>query len=195
MPASAVSSLRSAYRLEAATLTWNVVGTVVLVLAAAGASSVALLGFALDSLLEIAASSIVIWELAAGDQRRQARALRLLGLAFAVLAAYLLVQSVTALAASHRPGSSALGIVWTALTAAAMFSLAWAKHRVGTALANPVVIAEGRVTLVDALLASAVVIGLALNAAAGLWWADTAIGLVIAFYAAREARTLLAGHA
>src|SRR3954451_23900537 len=97
--------LRTAYRLEGATLAWNVAGTVVLVLAAAAAGSVALVAFALDSMLEIGATAVVIWELRGGG-RRQERALRLLGAAFAVLAAYLVVQPVVALAAGHRPHAS-----------------------------------------------------------------------------------------
>jgi divalent metal cation (Fe/Co/Zn/Cd) transporter len=182
--------LRTAYRLEGATLAWNVAGTVVLVLAAAAAGSVALVAFALDSLLEIGASAVVIWELRGGGHRQE-RALRLLGAAFAVLAAYLVVQSVVALAAGHRPHTSPAGIAWTGATVVVMLVLAAGKRRTGTLLGNPVVVAEARVTLIDAVLAAAVLAGLALNAAAGLWWADTAAGLVVAGYAAREARVLL----
>jgi len=182
--------LRTAYRLEGATLAWNVAGTVVLVLAAAAAGSVALVAFALDSLLEIGASAVVIWELRGGGHRQE-RALRLLGAAFAVLAAYLVVQSVVALAAGHRPHASPAGIAWTGATVVVMLALAAGKRRTGTLLGNPVVVAEARVTLIDAVLVAAVLAGLALYAAAGVWWADTAAGLVVAGYAAREARVLL----
>ena len=103
---------------------------------------------------------------------RQRRALRLIGDAFAALAVYLLVQSTGVLAAGYRPGHSVPGIAWTAVTAAAMFALAAGKARTGRALGNPVLSTEGRVTLVDGILASAVLAGLALNAGAGLWWAD-----------------------
>ncbi len=80
--------------------------------------------------------------------------------------------------------------MWTAITAAVMFALAYGKRRTGRALANPVLTAEGRVTVIDALLAVAVLLGLALNAAAGWWWADPAAGLVIVYYALVEARTI-----
>jgi divalent metal cation (Fe/Co/Zn/Cd) transporter len=94
------------------------------------------------------------------------------------------------LAAGYRPGPSVLGIAWTAVTAAAMFALAAGKARTGRALGNPVLSMEGRVTLVDGILASAVLAGLALNAGAGLWWADPLAALVIVFYALREARAI-----
>lgn len=79
-------------------------------------------------------------------------------------AAYLTVQTITGFALGYRPHHSPLGLVWTALTATAMFALAAGKHRTGQALANPVLIIEGRVTTIDALLACAVFLGLALNA-------------------------------
>ena len=80
------------------------------------------------------------------------------------------------------------GIVWTAVTAAAMFALAAGKARTGRALDNPVLLTEGRVTAVDGILAVAVLLGLTLNAAAGWWWADPAAGYVLVLYAAREVR-------
>jgi divalent metal cation (Fe/Co/Zn/Cd) transporter len=94
------------------------------------------------------------------------------------------------LATGYRPHHSVLGIVWTAVTSAAMFALAAGKARTGRALGNKVLATEGRVTLVDAILAVAVLAGLVLNAAAGLWWADPLAALVIVFYALREAREI-----
>jgi divalent metal cation (Fe/Co/Zn/Cd) transporter len=83
------------------------------------------------------------------------------------------------------------GIVWTAVTALVMFALAIGKARVGTALNNPVLKTEGRVTMVDGILATAVLLGLTLNAALGWWWADPAAGYVLLFYAVKEARGAL----
>ena len=191
LPASrAAVLLRRGRALEVITLGWNVAGIVVLAVAALGARSVALAGFGLDSLIEIGASTVVLWELSGTGEDRQRRALRLIGVAFAALAAYLAVQSAVVLAAGYRPGPSVLGIAWTAVTAAAMFALAAGKARTGRALGNPVLSTEGRVTLVDGILASAVLAGLALNAGAGLWWADPLAALVIVFYALREARAI-----
>lgn len=173
--------------LEVATLAWNVVGVGVLAVAAVRAHSVALAGFGLDSLIEIGASTVVLWELSGTGEERQRRALRLIAGAFVALALYLLVQTTVVLALGSRPGHSPVGILWTGLTAAVMFSLAAGKARTGRALNNPVLVTEGRVTMIDALLACAVLTGVTLNAALGWWWADPAAGLVIVYYSVREA--------
>jgi divalent metal cation (Fe/Co/Zn/Cd) transporter len=184
--------LRRGFALEYATLAWNVAGIVVLAIAAIAARSVALAGFGLDSLIEIGASTVVIWELSGTGEQRQRRGLRLIGYAFAALAAYLLVQSTVVLAAGYHPGPSVLGITWTALTAVAMFALAAGKARTGRALDNPVLRTEGRVTMIDGILASAVLLGLVLNAALGWWWADPAAGYVLVYYAGREVLEIFA---
>lgn len=178
---------RAGILLEAATLAWNVVGVVLLAVLAYRSASVALLGFGLDSLIEIGASTVVIWELTSSSERRQRIGLRLIGGAFVLLAVYLLVQAVVALISDHRAAPVLGGIGWTALTAAAMFALAWGKWRVGRRLGNPVLLTEGRVTLIDGILAASVLLGLVLDDAVGWWWADPVAGLVIVFYAAREA--------
>ncbi|MCC9311581.1 cation transporter [Kitasatospora sp. RB6PN24] len=185
--------LRRGFALEYATLSWNVVGIVVLAIAAIGARSVALAGFGLDSLIEIGASTVVIWELSGTGEERQKRALKLIGAGFALLAVYLLVQSTWVLATGFRPHHSPLGIVWTAVTAAVMFALAAGKARTGAALDNPVLKTEGRVTLIDGLLAAAVLIGLVLNTTAGLWWADPLAGYVLVYYAVREVKEIFTG--
>jgi divalent metal cation (Fe/Co/Zn/Cd) transporter len=182
-----VSLLRRGRRLEFATLGWNVVGIVVLAIGAIEARSVALAGFGLDSLIEIGASTVVLWELANVAKERQRRAMRLIGSSFVALVVYLAVQSTLVLAARFHPHHSVLGIVWTAVTATAMFALAAGKARTGAALDNPVLRTEGRVTFVDGILATAVLKGLMLNAAVGWWWADPAAGYVIVYYGAREA--------
>jgi divalent metal cation (Fe/Co/Zn/Cd) transporter len=82
--------------------------------------------------------------------------------------------------------AAVLGIIWTSVTAAVMFTLAAGKARTGRALGNPVLRTEGRVTMIDAILAAAVLLGLVLNAVLGWWWADPAAGYVLVFYAARE---------
>jgi divalent metal cation (Fe/Co/Zn/Cd) transporter len=155
--------LRRGFVLEWVTLAWNVAGIVVLAIAAVSARSVALAGFGLDSLIEIGASTVVIWEL---------------------------VQSTVVLAAGYHPRHSVPGIIWTAATAVVMFALAAAKARTGRALDNPVLRTEGRVTTIDGILAVAVLTGLVLNATLGWWWADPAAGYVLVYYAAREVREI-----
>ncbi|OBI95495.1 cation transporter [Mycobacterium sp. 1465703.0] len=182
------SLMRRGFMLEYATLTWNVVGIVVLTVAAIGAKSVALAGFGLDSLVEIGASVVVVWELSGTGEARQRFALRLIGVAFGALAIYLAVQSTLVLVTGFHPRHSPLGITWTAITAAAMFALAAGKARTGAALSNPVLTTEGRVTLIDGLLAIAVLLGLLLNSLAGWWWADPVAGYVLVLYALREVK-------
>ena len=186
--------LRRGRQLESATLAWNVIGIIVLAAAAITARSVALAGFGLDSLIEIGASTVVLWELSGTGEDRQRTALRLIAGAFLALAAYLTIQTVVVLAAGYHPHHSPTGIAWTAITAVVMFALAYGKKRVGTALDNPVLLTESRVTVIDGLLACAVLLGLALNTVLGWWWADPAAALMIVYYAIREARAILTAH-
>jgi divalent metal cation (Fe/Co/Zn/Cd) transporter len=186
--------IRRGRSLEVTTLAWNVVGVAVLAVAAVAARSVALAGFGLDSLIEIGASTVVLWELADVGQKRQRRALQFIGSAFVALSLYLVLQSSIVLALGYHPHHSELGIAWTALTAVVMFGLASGKSRVGQAIDNPVLRTEGKVTMVDAILASAVLVGLVLNAILNWWWADPAAGYVLVVYAAKEAREILSPH-
>jgi divalent metal cation (Fe/Co/Zn/Cd) transporter len=185
--------LRRGVNLERATLAWNVVGIAVLAVAAIAARSVALAGFGLDSLVEIGASTVVLWELSGAGRHRQRRALRLIGTAFIALAIYIAAQSTVVLVTGYHPRHSLVGIGWTAVTAGVMFALAAGKAKTGRALNNPVLQTEGRVTFVDGLLAAAVLVGLALNASLGAWWADPLAGFVIVLYGLKEAQAIFAG--
>ena len=155
------------------------------------AKSVALAGFGLDSVVEIGASTVVLWELADVNRARQHTAIRFIGSAFLLLALYLAAQSTLVLALHFHPHHSPLGITWTALTAASMFALGFNKSKVDNALANSVLIAEGRITVIDGVLATSVLAGLLLNTLAAWWWADPLTGYVIVYYAIREARESL----
>jgi divalent metal cation (Fe/Co/Zn/Cd) transporter len=178
---------RRGFALEFITLGWNIVGVVVLAILAIASASVALVGFGLDSLIEIGASTVVLWELSGTGEQRQRRALRLIGAAFIALGLYLLVQSTLALLTNHHAAPSIGGIIWTGITAVVMFSLAAGKSRTGRELGNPVLVTEGRVTFIDGLLAVAVLAGVTLDLALGWWWADPIAGYVIVYYAIREA--------
>jgi divalent metal cation (Fe/Co/Zn/Cd) transporter len=180
--------LQRGLMLEYATLSWNVVGTVVLIIAAVAVSSVALAGFGVDSLIEIVASAVVVWQLK-GEQGsgRERRALRIIAVAFVLLAIYIAVQIAVTLTSQSHPGHSTLGIVWLAATVLAMFALAAGKRNTGHRLGNAVLQTESRVTLIDGALAAAVLAGVVLNAAAGWWWADPLSAIVILIYGLREA--------
>lgn len=177
---------RYAFALEGVTLSWNVAGVVVLAVVAWRARSVALAGFGLDSGVEIAASLVVVWELAQRDQDRTKRALGLIARAFLLIALYLLVQGVLALVTHHHAAHSRAGIAWTAGSALVMFLLASAKAKVGRVLDNPIVRAEAKVTFIDGVLATSILVGLVLNAALNWWWADPVAGFVVMYYALRE---------
>ena len=183
--------LRRGRLLELITLSWNVVGVVVLAYAATIARSVALAGFGLDSLIEIGASTVVLWELADVALTRQRSAMKMIGSAFVALSIYLAFQSTLVLVTGFRPHHSTVGMVWTAITALTMFTLASGKAKIGSILGNPVLQAEGRITMVDGILATAVLVGLILNSFLGWWWADPLAGYILLYYALSEARSSL----
>ncbi len=185
--------LRRGSTLEALTLAWNVVGVVILAVLALAARSVALLGFGLDSLVEIGASVVVLWELRAVGATRERRALAMIAVAFTAISLYLAAQSSADLASGAHPHHSPAGIAWTGATAVAMFVLAREKGRVGRATQRPVLLRESRVTYVDGLLAVSILVGLSLNALAGWWWADPASTYVIVVYGLREAAAITSG--
>jgi divalent metal cation (Fe/Co/Zn/Cd) transporter len=198
-----------------------VIGAAVIIAAAIDAGSVALAGFGLDSLIEIFASTIVVWQLKGVNQNRERLALRCIGVAFFLLALYVLVQSARSVVAGldaanysgtaplsmaqhndrspstelgitgWRPGTSAVGMAWLFATVVAMLLLAWGKQVTGRQLGNRVLQTEARVTLIDAWLAASVLLGVGLNAAFGWWWADPAAGLIIVYYGIREGREAL----
>jgi divalent metal cation (Fe/Co/Zn/Cd) transporter len=179
--------LRRGLILEYFTLSWNVVGVVVLGFAAIGAHSVALAGFGLDSLVEIGASLVVVWQLTGdGAPERERRALSVIACAFFALAIYIAMQSSYLLITGGHPGHSMLGITWTGATCAVMLALAYGKTVTGSHMGSRVLRAEGLVTLADALLASAVLLGVCLNATLGWWWADPLAGFVIVVYGMTE---------
>lgn len=178
--------LNNGLRLEGVTLGWNVLGAGIVFWAAYAAKSVALVGFGIDSLIEIVASIVVVWQLTGVNAHREQRALRLIGAAFFALASYVLLQSSYVLAVQLRPSPSPGGMAWLALTVIVMLALAYGKYTTGCKLANPVLSSEARVTLIDAILAFAVLVGLALNAWIGWWWADPIASLIIVYYGVRE---------
>lgn len=181
--------LRRGLLLEYLTLSWNVVGVVILAIATIASGSVALAGFGVDSLIEIVASSVVVWELRGEEgSRRETLALRIIAVAFALLAVYIAVQATVTLAGGSRPQRSTLGVIWLAVTVLAMWALAFGKRRTGMQLGNKVLATEARVTVIDGALAGAVLIGVALNAAFGWWWADPISSLVFLVYGVRESR-------
>jgi len=157
--------------------------------AAALASSVALLGFGLDSVIEGLASVIIVWRFSGTrilSATAEARAQKAVALTFFLLAPYIAYDAVFALAAGHKPSTSWLGIGLSAASLIVMPLLGRAKRRLGAILDSGATAGEGTQNLLCAYLAAAVLIGLLANTAFGAWWLDPAVGLLIAALAMRE---------
>jgi divalent metal cation (Fe/Co/Zn/Cd) transporter len=188
-PAAAATARlrRRGFWLEYASIAWMIAESAVAITAGIIASSIALTGFGLDSVIELAAAVIVVWQLRGGeDEDRERRAVRLIGVTFFALAGYLAVEAVRDLAGHARPASSPAGLGIAAAALIVMPALALAKRRTGQALGNQALIADSAETAFCAFTSAAALAGTGLNAWAGWWWADPAAALVIAALAFRE---------
>ena len=190
--ASRSDQVRQALRLEYATIAWNVGEAVLTIALGTVAGSLALIGFGSVSVIEVFASSVVVWHMSprgeTDDPARNARALRLVAVAFGALAVALAIAGVRDLATARQPDESPWGIAYLALTAVVMFGLANAKRRLAARIGSAPLRSEATMTFIDGILSTATMTGLALNAALGWWWADPAAALVVAIAAANEAR-------
>ena len=184
---------RRAGRLAWLTIAWNSVECIVAVSAGVAAGSVALVGFGLDSLVEVFAGSVVVWRLAGEDEERERRALRLIAVSFFVLAAYVVAESVRDVLAGSEADESVVGIVLAVVSLLVMPALALAKRRTGQALGDRVVVADSAETLLCSYLSAVLLAGLVLSGF-GLWWADPVAALVIAALAVREGREAWRGE-
>lgn len=179
--------LRRVRLIVAVTIGYNLVEAVVALGAGAAASSTALIGFGLDSGIEVLSAAAVAWQFSRRDPERYERGtLRVIAVAFFALAAYVAVSSILSLAAGSEPAISPLGLAITALSVVVMPFLSLAERRAGRELGSATAVADSKQTLVCTWLSAAVLIGLALNALLGWWWADAVAGLVIVVFAVRE---------
>ncbi len=186
---------RRAQLLAAASVAYNVVEAVIAIGAGVAAGSVALVGFGLDSVVEVSSGAIILWQFRHPlPQSRERRALRLMALSFFVLAAYVSVESVRTLLGSHNPDGSPVGIGLAAASLAVMPLLSRAQRRTGKALDSNAVVADSTQTLLCAYLSVVLLVGLVLNATLGWAWADPIAGLVIAAIAVKEGRDAWRGE-
>ena len=167
-------------------MAWMVAEAGVAITAGVIAASIALVGFGLDSVIELFSAAIVVWQLRGGGEERETRAVRLIGVTFFVLAAYLAAESIHDLASHARPQQSVAGLAVTATALLVMPGLAIAKRRTGQALGSRTLMADSAETAFCAFTSAAALTGLGLHAWLGWWWADPAAALVIAALAARE---------
>jgi divalent metal cation (Fe/Co/Zn/Cd) transporter len=177
---------RSLY-LAYATAGYNLIEGLVAVAAGAAAASTALLGFGLDSFVEVSSALVVIWQFRSSvPEARERLALRGIAVSFFALAAWITVDAVRALLGAERPDASPVGIAIAALSVVVMPLLVWVKRRTGRELGSATVVADSMQTMLCTYLSVIVLAGLLLNALFGWWWADPGAALVIAAVAVRE---------
>lgn len=183
VPDSAVSLRRRGARLAVFIVIWDVIEGVVAVTAGFASGSIALVGFGIDSSIEVFAAWVVLWQLRGGVRARQRPALRAIGVTFFLLAVYVAVESVRELAAGATAGASTVGIVLNIVALILMLPVAVAQWRTGRQLRNDVLVAQAKETWFSNALSVNVLVGLGLNAAMGWAWADPLVALVVAAFA------------
>lgn len=171
----------------AATITYNVVEAIVALWAGGVADSSALIGFGLDSVIEVASALALSWQFSAKDpERREHLTLRIIAVSFFALAAFVSVDAIRSLTGGGEAQHSTPGIVIAALSLAIMPVLSWLQRRAGRELGSRTAVADSKQTLLCTYLSAVLLVGLVLNSTLGWWWADAAAALVIAVIAVRE---------
>ena len=171
----------------AATITYNVIEAIVALWAGGTADSSALIGFGLDSVIEVASALALSWQFSAKDpERREHLTLRIIAVSFFALAAFVAVDSIRPLAGAGEAQHSVPGIIIAALSLVIMPVLSWAQRRAGRELGSRTAVADSRQTLLCTYLSAVLLVGLVLNSTLGWWWADAGAALVIAAIAVRE---------
>lgn len=193
--ASERSRLERLARLLAwATIIWNAIEAVVAISSGLVAGSLALVGFGIDSSIEVFAAVVVLWRLRGANEEREERALKLIALSFFALGAYVAVEAVRDLVTDSDAETSPVGIGLAVASLIVMPVLAAAKKRVGVQLGNRTVIADAAETRLCAYLSVILLVGLVLDATVGWWWADPIAALGIAALAVREGREAWEGE-
>jgi divalent metal cation (Fe/Co/Zn/Cd) transporter len=186
-PSQRVRLGRRAQLLAATSVAYNVLEAVVAISAGVVAGSVALVGFGLDSAVEVSSGLIILWQFRHRlPETRERQALRMLAVCFLALAAYVSFESVRVLLTGTDPEASPVGIALACASLLVMPFLSWAQRRTGRALGSNAVFADGTQTLLCTYLSAVLLVGLVLNATLGWSWADPVAGLVIAAVAVRE---------
>ncbi len=171
----------------AVTIGYNLIEAVIALTSGAASSSTALIGFGLDSTIEVLSAAAVAWQFTRSDPERYEKGtLRAIAVAFFALAAYVLVNSTLALTGTLRPEHSTLGLIITALSVIIMPGLSLLERHTGTELGSATAVADSKQTLICTYLSAAVLVGLLLNSLFGWWFADPMAALIIVYFAIRE---------
>jgi len=180
--------------LVAATISYNLIEAVVAIGAGTAAGSTALIGFGLDSIIEVSSAAAVAWQFAGRDpERREKTALRIIAISFFALAVYVTVESVRSLLGGGHAEHSTIGLALAAVSLAVMPSLSYAQRRAGRELGSRTAVADSKQTLLCTYLSAVLLVGLGLNSLFGWGWADPIAALVIAAVAVREGRAAWRG--
>ncbi len=186
-PSRAATLRRRVRLIVTLTIGYNAIEAVIALSAGAFASSSALIGFGLDSVVEVGSAAAVAWQFAAPDPRRREHVtLRMIAVAFFALALLVSVDAVVSLVRSDAPEHSIVGIVLAAVSLVVMPAAARFETRTGRELGSATAVADARQLIVCSYLSAALLVGLTLNATLGWWWADPVAALVIAGFAVRE---------
>ena len=190
---------RRGRRLEYFTIAWNSLEGAVAVVAGLIAGSISLVGFGIDSCIEVTSGAVLLWRMSVdADVHRRERserlALRMIGISFITLAAYIAYESVADLIRRQAPEHSIPGIVLACVSLLVMPLLSRAKRRIGTALASAAMHADARQTDFCAYLSAILLGGLLLNAFFGLWWADPLAALIMAPVIGKEGIEAIRGR-
>lgn len=171
----------------AATITYNVIEAVIALSEGARVSSTALIGFGLDSIIEVSSAAAVAWQFAGRDpQAREKVALRVIAISFFALATYVTIDAVCSLLGTGEARHSTVGIILAAASLAIMPVLSWEQRKAGRELGSLSAVADSKQTLLCTYLSAVLLIGLVLNSLLGWSWADPIAALVIAAIAVRE---------
>ncbi|UYM07847.1 cation transporter [Solicola gregarius] len=180
----------------ALTITYNVVEAVIALVAGSRASSSALIGFGLDSVIEVSSAAAVAWQFGGRDpEARERVALKVISVSFFALATYVGVDAVLSIFGTGEAEPSTVGIVLAAVSLAVMPTLSYAQRKAGRELGSRSAVADSKQTLLCTYLSAAVLVGLGANALLGWAWADTVAALVIAVVAVKEGREAWRGEA
>ena len=194
-PARRQALTRRIRLLAVVTIAYNVLEAAIALTEGMRVSSTALIGFGLDSVVEVSAAAAVAWQFAKPDHEvREKAALRVIALSFFALAAYVTVESVRALLGYGEPQPSIVGIALATVSLVLMPLLAWAEQRAGRELGSRSAVAYSKQAGLCAYLSAVLLVGLLLNSLLGWSWADPIAGLVIAAVAVREGREAWEGH-
>lgn len=188
------ASVRSGRRLEYLTVGWNSLEAIAAIGAGIIAGSVALIGFGFDSIIEVSSGAVLLWRLVAGEHRERL-ALKLVGISFLALAAYVAFDAGKSLVLREPPAESFIGIAIAALSMIVMPLLARAKRKVAASLNSRAMFADSRQTDICAYLSAILLAGLGLNALFGWWWADPVAALVMIPIITKEGVEALRGEA